>query len=192
MSISLEKDDALLVVDVQNDFLDGGSLAVSGSMRIIPVINQYIDIFTKASLPVFACRDWHPANHCSFIEKGGIWPVHCVAGSHGAGFHPDLHLPPETYVASKGSNPDREAYSALEGTELEEHLRGQSVRRIFICGLATEYCVLASARDLIKNNYRVGILKDGIRAVNVQPEDGKKAIREMMSLGALILDRQEL
>ncbi len=185
MTISLEHHDALLVVDLQNDFLDGGSLGVPGSTAIIPVVNQYIDMFTRALFPVFACRDWHPANHCSFVENGGLWPVHCVAKDHGSEFHPDLHLPPGTYIASKGSLPDREAYSALEGTKLEKELRAQSIERVFICGLATDYCVLETTRDLVKNNFMAVILQDAIKAVDVQPGDGVRAIREMLSLGAL-------
>ncbi len=183
MTLSLEHHDALLVVDMQLDFLDGGSLAVEGSLAIIPVVNGYIDRFKRARIPIFACRDWHPENHCSFVEHGGIWPPHCVAESSGAAFHPDLCLPPGTYVASKGTRVDRDAYSALDGTEMEREMRAQDVQRVFVCGLATDYCVLASARDLAKSNFDVVILEDAIRAVDVRPGDGERAIEEMLGFG---------
>ncbi len=192
MSISLEQHDALLVVDMQIDFLEGGSLGVPGSMAILPVVNAYIERFTRAKLPIVACRDWHPVNHCSFIDSGGIWSPHCVVDSHGAAFHPALLLPEGTYVASKGALIDRDAYSALDGTDMEKELRALSVQRVFICGLATDYCVLATVKDMVKSGFEVVILQDGIKAVDVHPGDGERAIEEIFAQGALEISLHDL
>ena len=179
--------DALIVVDVQNDFLPGGALAVPHGDEVIPVLNEWIDRFRAAGLPIVATRDWHPPDHCSFSPQGGPWPVHCVAGTHGAAFAPGLRLPPDTIVISKATRSDREAYSGFQGTELAERLRELGVRRIYVGGLATDYCVLNTVRDALREGFDVIVLRDAVRAVDVQPGDGERALAEMERLGARIV-----
>lgn len=176
--------DALLLVDVQNDFLLGGSLAVPDGDEVIPALNRYIQAFRRASLPIYATRDWHPPDHCSFRAQGGIWPPHCIAGSRGAEFSPKLDLPPDAVVTAKATRRDADAYSGFEGTELEQRLRMDGVNRLLIGGLATDYCVLNTVKDALTCGFDVLLLLDGIRAVNLKAEDGQRAIEEMTSLGA--------
>jgi len=185
--IELQNGDALVVVDVQNDFLPGGSLAVPEGDRVVPVLNDYIDRFEARALPIYATRDWHPPNHCSFAARGGPWPPHCVAGSPGAAFAPALKLPAQTTIVSKAIAADKDAYSGFEGTDLDERLRGRGVRRVFVGGLATDYCVLNTVRDARRHGYDVYLLTDAIRAVNVKPDDGRKAEDEMRRLGAKLM-----
>jgi nicotinamidase/pyrazinamidase len=184
--------DALIVVDVQNDFLPGGRLAVREGDAVIPVLNRYLELFASRGLPVFATRDWHPANHCSFREQGGPWPAHCVAGSSGAAFAAPLKLPASAVVISKATTPDAEVYSGFEGTDLEARLRGLGVRRLFIGGLATDYCVLQTVRDALQRRFEVRLLVDAIRAVNVKPGDGAQAEAEMARRGAVPVRFQEV
>jgi nicotinamidase/pyrazinamidase len=177
--------DALIVVDIQNDFLPGGNLAVPQGDEIIPAFHLYLEAAKSKNLPVFASRDWHPQKHCSFKAQGGLWPSHCVADSEGARFPPGLSLPFSAVIISKGTEIDHDAYSGFEGTDLDEKLRSANITRLFIGGLATDYCVLNTVRDALKLGYKVFLLKDAIRAVNVQPEDGRKAEEEMTRLGAI-------
>lgn len=177
--------DALVMVDVQKDFLPGGALAVSESDKIIPVANRYISLFRSRDLPVFATRDWHPADHVSFTEQGGIWPVHCVAGTEGANFAQDLELPRGVIIVSTATEPDKEAYSGFLGTDLDTHLKAAKVRRLFVGGLATDYCVLSTVRDGCRLGYAVFLLMDAVKAVDVNPGDGERAIAEMKALGAV-------
>ncbi len=175
-------DDALLIIDAQNDFLPGGSLAVPQGDDVVPALNRYAAAFRTRHLPIFASRDWHPKNHCSFTEQGGPWPPHCVAETNGAQFASGLNLS-EAVIISKATKPESDAYSAFENTDLDQHLKRAGVKRLFIGGLATDYCVLSSVRDAVRLEYSVVLLEDAIRAVNVQPEDGAKAIEEMLELG---------
>lgn len=183
--IELCKGDALLVSDIQNDFLPGGNLAVPDGDQIIPVLNGYIDQFNNRQLPVFAVRDWHPPNHCSFIQQGGPWPEHCIVDSKGAEFASDLHLPASTYIISKGTNVEQDSYSGFSNPIFKEKLNNEGVRRLFIGGLATDYCVLNTVRDALNNHYQVLLLTDAIRAINVQQQDGENAINEMIQKGAV-------
>ncbi len=176
--------DALIVVDVQNDFLPGGSLAVPEGDAVVPVLNRYLAEFAARELPVYATRDWHPANHCSFKARGGPWPPHCVAESPGAQFAALLRFPSGTLVISKATQPDKDAYSGFEGTDLDANLRARKIKRLFIGGLATDYCVLNTVRDALSLGHEVYLLADAIRAVNVKPDDGRKAEAEMQRLGA--------
>jgi nicotinamidase/pyrazinamidase len=176
--------DGLLIVDVQRDFLPGGSLAVPLGDAVIPVLNRYLALWRERGLPVFATRDWHPPAHCSFREQGGPWPPHCVAGSHGAEFPSALDLPPTAVVISKGDAPDRDSYSGFQETALHERLRAAGVRRVFVGGLATDYCVLATVRDAAALGYAVRVLTDAVKAVDVHPGDGQRAQDEMARLGA--------
>ncbi len=181
----LRPGDALVVVDVQRDFLPGGSLAVPAGDEVVPVLNRYIADFVAAGLPVFATRDWHPADHCSFVARGGPWPPHCVQGSPGAAFAPGLALPPSAVVVSKDVERDQDTYSGFEGGDLDPILRAARVRRIFVGGLATDYCVRHTALDALRLGYEVVLLTDAIRAVDVAPGDGHRAEAEVIRAGAL-------
>lgn len=181
---SLASGDALLVVDVQNDFLPGGTLAVPEGDEVVPVLNRWIDRFRARGLPVFASRDWHPADHCSFGARGGPWPPHCVADTTGAEFPRDLALPPEAEVISKATGSDRDAYSAFSGTALARRLGDLGVQRLFVGGLATDYCVRASVLDALQAGFDVVLLEDAVRAVDANPGDGPRAVEEMRAAGA--------
>ncbi len=182
--ISISSGDALIVVDVQNDFLPGGSLAVPRGDEVVPVLNRYLAAFTARELLIYATRDWHPADHCSFKARGGPWPPHCVAETHGAQFAGDMKFPTGIIVISKATGPDKDAYSGFEGTDLDRRLRARTVKRLFVGGLATDYCVLNTVRDARRLGYEVCLLADAVRAVNVNPEDGRRAEEEMRRLGA--------
>lgn len=147
--------DALLLVDVQNDFLPGGSLAVPAGDAILPPLNAAIGIFTRRALPIIATRDWHPVNHCSFKSQGGQWPSHCVAGSKGAEFGAGLRIPNTTMVVSKATQPGADAYSGFDGTSLASRLGSMGVRRLFVGGLATDYCVLETVSEALKLGLKV-------------------------------------
>jgi nicotinate phosphoribosyltransferase len=174
--------DALLIVDVQNDFLPGGSLAVPQGDDVVPALNRCTAAFRTRHLPIFASRDWHPSNHCSFTEQGGPWPPHCVAETNGAQFASGLDLR-EAVIISKAIQPESDAYSAFENTDLDQRLKQAHIKRLFIGGLATDYCVLNSVRDAVRLKYSVVLLEDAIRAVNIKSEDGPRAIEEMLALG---------
>lgn len=190
--IRLSKGDALIIVDVQNDFLPGGNLAVAHGDEVVPVLNDYAELFAKRGLPVVATRDWHPDNHCSFEAQGGPWPPHCVARSSGADFAPALRLPEKVQIISKATEQAKDAYSGFEGTDLNEWLAERGVRRLFVGGLATDYCVLNTVRDGLAAGYRVMLLTDAIRAVNVNPDDGEKAVEEMTRRGAVPVTKEQL
>jgi nicotinamidase/pyrazinamidase len=177
--------DALLIVDAQIDFLPGGRLAVPAGDEVVPVLNAYLRAFGRRGLPVFATRDWHPPDHCSFREHGGPWPPHCVAHSDGARFAPLLDLPCGVTIISKATEARKDAYSGFEGTTLDGILRAAGVRRLFVGGLATDYCVLNTVRDARRLGYAVRLLTDAIRAVDVQPGDGERAVAQMRALGAV-------
>lgn len=176
--------DALLIVDVQNDFLPSGSLAVPRGDEVVPVLNRYLQTFKAQSLPVYATRDWHPAQHCSFREQGGPWPPHCIAETLGAQFAAALQLPHSAVIISKATTVEQDAYSGFQGTNLDQQLRAANIHRLFIGGLATDYCVLNTVLDALKFGYEVLLLGDAIRAVDVQPGDGQRAEHEMIKLGA--------
>lgn len=181
----LQRGDALLIVDVQNDFLPGGALGVPEGDAVVAPLNAQIARFTAAGLPVFATRDWHPADHCSFLPQGGPWPIHCVAGKAGAQFAPALQLPPDATVVSKATRSDADAYSGFAGTDLHVRLQTAGIRRLLVGGLATDYCVLNSVLDARKFGYDVVLLTNAMRAVNVQPDDGDRAMAQMLAAGAV-------
>jgi nicotinamidase-related amidase len=181
----LRPGDALVVVDVQRDFLPAGSLAVPGGDEVIAPLNRYLRDFARAGLPVFATRDWHPPNHCSFATCGGPWPPHCVQGSEGARFAPGLELPDGVAIVSKDVTPDQSTYSGFQGGDLDARLRAAGVRRLFFGGLATDYCVLQTTKDALALGYDVALLTDAIRAVEVAAGDGARALAEMRRLGAV-------
>ena len=184
--------DALLVVDVQRDFLPGGSLAVPDGARVLAPLNRCLALFAKGGLPVFATRDWHPGDHCSFRAQDGPWPDHCVAGSAGAEFSEALQLPAQTRIVSKGTRADQEAYSGFAGTDLEGRLRHECVRRLFVAGLATDYCVAQTVEDARQRGFDVVVLRDAIAAVDANPGDGDRAIERMQRQGAIFVKSDEL
>jgi len=184
--------DALIVVDMQNDFFPGGRLAAAGGNEIIRVLNRYLAYFAAHQLPVFATRDWHPLSHCSFQSQGGPWPPHCIAGSDGAALHPDLKLPANAHIISKATSQETDAYSGFTGTQLNELLQSLHIHRVFISGIATEYCVLNTVKDALRLQYITFVLIDAICAINQQPEDGQRALEEMIRLGARPIHYQEL
>lgn len=189
MRISIHKGDALIVVDVQNDFVSGGALAVPEGDLVVQPINIAIGFFLKSGLPVFLSRDWHPASHSSFQEQGGPWPPHCVQDTPGAAFVSGLTVPEGSIVITKGVRIEPDEYSDFQGVDdngnsLDERLKQLSVSRIFIGGLATDYCVLETVLDSLKYGYETYVLTDAIRAVNVKPDDGEKALERMVQQGA--------
>lgn len=189
--------DALLIVDVQNDFCPGGSLAVPHGDEVVPLLNRYAAQFARLGAPVFASRDWHPARTRHFQAGGGAWPPHCVHDTPGAEFHVDLQLPPDTTVVSKGMDPDADAYSCfqgdtLEGMPLAAALGECGAGRLFIGGLATDYCVKATVLDALKEGYEIVVLEDAVRAVDVSPGDGERALVAMRQAGAQLARLEDL
>jgi len=181
---TIESSDALLITDIQKDFLPGGALPVDGGDEIIPVLNEYARRFEDARVHVFASRDWHPANHISFKMQGGPWPPHCVQNTTGAEFSPDLKLPDNVVVISKATNPEHESYSVFDGTNFAHELKMCEVKRIFIGGLATDYCVVNTVLDAIKLGYETVVLMDASLGINVEPGDVDKAVEAMQKAGA--------
>ncbi|WP_456421948.1 nicotinamidase [Thermococcus sp.] len=176
-------EEALIVVDMQRDFMPGGALPVPGGDKIIPKVNEYIKTFKERGALIVATRDWHPENHISFKERGGPWPRHCVQNTPGAEFV--VELPADVVIISKATEPDKEAYSGFEGTNLADILRERGVRRVYICGVATEYCVKATALDALKHGFEVYLLRDAVKGIN--PEDEERALEEMRKAGVKIL-----
>ena len=180
---------ALVIVDVQNDFCPGGSLAVAGGDRVAAPLARLAARCAAAGLPVFASRDWHPPDTAHFQDAGGPWPVHCVRDTPGAELHPDLVLPPEAVILSKGVDPQADGYSAFEardeaGRDLVELLRAAGVDHLLVGGLATDYCVRATVLAALSRGLRVSLLTDAVAGVNVQPGDADRAIEEMVAAGA--------
>lgn len=191
-AFALQPGDALIVVDVQCDFLPGGALGVPGGDWVVPRLNRYIARFDECGLPVIFTRDWHPPDHCSFRQAGGPWPPHCIAGSAGAAFAPGLELPAAAHIVSKAATPEADAYSGFQGTGLEALLHGLGCRRLFIGGLATDYCVRATVLDALAAGFSTVLLADAVRAVDVHPGDGKRAEQEMAAAGARSLSLERL
>jgi nicotinamidase/pyrazinamidase len=186
---SFEAGDGLLVVDPQNDFCPGGSLGVAHGDAVMPVLNEWSAAAERAKIPIFVSRDWHPARTTHFKEYGGVWPPHCVMDTPGAEFHPDLKLPRNVTVVSKGMGETEDAYSAFQarddsGAPLGALLARRGVRHLYIGGLATDYCVRSSALDALQAGLRVTLIPDAVQAVNLHPSDGEQAMSEMLSAGA--------
>jgi nicotinamidase/pyrazinamidase len=180
----LANSDALLITDVQIDFLPGGSLSVPDADELIPAINDYIRLFKDTQAHVIATRDWHPPNHVSFKAQGGPWPPHCVQETRGARFSTDLKLPNHTVVISKATDAQQEAYSAFDSTNLDEELRQLGVKRLFIAGLATDYCVLHTVLDACKLGFQTVVLMDATLGINVKSGDVDRAVESMLKNGA--------
>ena len=194
MAQAYDERTALLVVDVQNDFTDpSGSLPVREGDDVVPVANAEIEAATAAGAFVVYSQDWHPASTPHFVTEGGIWPVHCVMGTWGAGFHPDLRVSGD--VVHKGDQ-GADGYSAFSErdprsgetapTILQQLLEDHGVERLMICGLATDYCVVETVLDARRLGYGVAVLADGVRAVDLEPGDGDRAIQRMRDAGAEI------
>ena len=183
---------ALLVVDLQNDFCPGGALGVPDGDQIVPRINRMIELFERRGLPVLVTRDWHPPVTKHFKESGGAWPPHCIQGTKGARFHPDLKLPKEVVLLSKGMDPEQDSYSGFQalsaqGRDLESVIRDLAIDEIYVCGLATDYCVRATALDAVRRGLRIRVLKDAIKGVDLKPGDSSAAIAEMRGAGVPFL-----
>jgi nicotinamidase/pyrazinamidase len=180
--------DALIIVDVQNDFCPGGALAVPCGDEVVPVINRLLE---HRWLSV-ATMDWHPDEHSSFESRGGPWPRHCVQHTAGAELHPKLDATKVQLVITKGSHPDHDAYSGFHGTDLAKILRDKGVQRVVVCGIATDYCVRATAHDALHEGFQVLVLEDAIRGVEVHPGDCQRAIEELRQAGAEMIVSSDL
>lgn len=185
----MQQGDALIIVDVQNDFCPGGSLPVAEGDQVVPVLNEYARRFAEAGLPVVLTRDWHPHHTRHFTTGGGVWPPHCIQRTHGAAFHPDLNIPAGSILVSKGMDPDSDCYSGFDaitedGCILEDVLKQLGVRRVFVGGLATDYCVRHTALDARGRNLDVVLLVDAMRGVDIQPGDSTRALDELTAAGA--------
>lgn len=183
--IEVTSDSAFILVDIQNDFCPGGALAVAEGDQIVPVVNRLMPLFKH----VISTQDWHPPNHISFKERGGPWPPHCVQGTAGAELHPSLDTSAIQLYFRKATTADRDAYSEFEGTDqsgrsLDEVLREMRIKKLFIAGLATDYCVRATVLDGLRFGYEVYPIVDAMRAVEVHAGDGERALAEMRSAGA--------
>lgn len=198
MSIGVDPErDALVIVDVQNDFCPGGALGVAHGDRVVPVLNRYAERFARRAAPIFATRDWHPQRTRHFKAYGGAWPPHCVQDTPGAEFHRELVLPAGTEILSKGMDPEQDAYSAFQaetgdGLPFAAALGEHGVSRLFIGGLATDYCVKATALDALKEGFEVVVLQDAVAAVDVGPGDGERALEAMKHAGARFARLEDL
>ena len=186
---SFQVGDGLLLVDPQNDFCPGGSLAVASGDAVMPVLNAWATAAQSAGMPIFVSRDWHPARTTHFKDYGGVWPAHCVMDTRGAEFHPDLRLTSDAVVVSKGMGETEDAYSAFAARDdsnilLSALLKARNVNHLYIAGLATDYCVKNSVLDALNLRLGVTLVPEGMRAVNLQPTDGEQALAEMRARGA--------
>jgi nicotinamidase/pyrazinamidase len=188
VSLTVGPDDALIVVDVQHDFLPGGALAVAGGDRIFAPIDALAPRFRR----VYATRDWHPPDHSSYAAHGGPWPVHCVAGTHGAAFDPRLDLRKIDSVVDKGVDRETDGYSGFAATGLADDLRVHGVRRVFVCGLATDYCVKATALDASAAGFATVVIADASAAVNVQPGDEAQALEDLRTAGIDVVQSEDI
>src|SRR5215471_4981514 len=187
------RSDALVLVDIQNDFCPGGALAVPEGDQIVVVVNRIAPLFSY----VAATEDWHPENHISFKEQDGPWPPHCVQGTMGAELHPALDRSGIDLIVRKGNRPDRDTFEGLQalnesGDSLDEILKSKGVDSIYVAGLATDYCVKATVLDALKKGFRVFAVTDAMRAVNPQPGDDARALEEMKAAGADLLTSQQV
>jgi nicotinamidase/pyrazinamidase len=181
--MSLASGDTLIIVDVQNDFLPSGALAAPDEEAVIEPLNRCITAFNRCGLPIFGTRDWHPANHCSLHRQGGPWPPHCVAGTKGAEFSSRLQRSKGIRVVSKATHSRADAYSGFQGTDLARQLHEAGCRRLFMGGLATEYCVRATALDARAAGFELVVLEDADQGVEVHPGDSERALADIIAHG---------
>jgi nicotinamidase/pyrazinamidase len=188
VSVTVGPDDALVVVDVQHDFLPGGALAVANGERIFAPIDDLAPRFRR----VYATRDWHPLDHSSYKHFGGPWPVHCVAGTRGAAFDARLDQKNIDCGIDKGVARETDGYSAFAATSLASDLRMHGVKRVFICGLATDYCVKATAFDAHAAGFSTIVIEDASAAVNVQPDDEMRALEDLRAAGIDVIQSEDI
>ncbi len=181
-----DRQSVLLLIHLQNDFCPGGAMPVPGGDHVIPVANAWIRLFAGQGYGVVATRDWHPPNHCSFRDRGGPHPSHCVQGSFGAQFHPDLTMPPGTLIVSGVTHPDRETHSGFDGTMLDERLEDMGARTVYVVGLATDTCVRHTVLEACRRGFRVVVVGDGVRGMNTEPGDADRALAAMREAGAVV------
>ena len=187
-----DRKSVLLLVHLQNDFFPGGALPVPEGDQVVPVANACIRFFAREGYSIVATRAWHPENHCSFQAQGGQFPVHCVQGSRGSQFHPDLKMPPGTLIVSGATNPRKEAVSGFDGTSLEDRLEDLDAQTLFVLGLATDCFVKQTVLDACQRGFRVVVLEDGVRGNDAQPGDSQKALQEMQLAGAVVANAVDL
>jgi len=185
IDLNITDKDVLIIADVQKDFLPGGALGIKNGDQIIPALNDYIDIFKKAKAKIVASRDWHPPNHVSFKEQGGQWSPHCVQETDGAQFSPNLKLPNDVTIISKATDPNKEAYSVFDSTGLADQLKAQGITRIFIGGLATDYCIVNSVVDAKNAGLDSVVLADATCGIDATPGDVDRAFKKMAANGAV-------
>ena len=183
--------DALILVDVQNDFCPGGALAVTEGDQVVAVLNGLIAEFDRAGLPVIATRDWHPERTTHFNTHGGVWPPHCIQDTKGAEFHADLALGESAVIVSKGAEAVADSYSGFDGVDargfrLADLLRQRGVKRLLVGGLATDYCVKQTALDGVREGFEVVVLEDAVRGVNLKPDDARQALEDMKRAGVQV------
>ncbi|MDE9431881.1 bifunctional nicotinamidase/pyrazinamidase [Xenorhabdus bovienii] len=204
---------ALLLIDLQNDFCSGGTLAVKESEEVIAIANKAISLCQKNNITIIASQDWHPANHMSFavnasqpVGESGLlngipqiwWPVHCVQGQFGADFHPALNQSAIQEIFRKGENPQIDSYSAFfdndhkSATRLHGWLADQNIQRLIVLGIATDYCVKFTVLDALEQGYETYVITDGCRGVNLQDDDSLKALKEMATKGAKLIQLHEI
>ena len=183
---------ALVLVDIQNDFLPGGSLAVRGGDSIIGNVNALVKEFSGKGRLVVLTRDWHPSDHWSFAENGGRWPDHCVQDTKGAEFSPDLLVPENAVIISKGTDPKKEAYSGFEGTDLLEVLNRNGAKKLVVCGLATDYCVKGTAEDALRFGFETFVVLDCVKGVDANAGDSERALEHLKSLGSRNMTSKEM
>ncbi len=184
---------ALILIDIQNDFCPGGALAVPEGDQVVAPANRLMPLFDA----ILAGRDWHPADHCSFRSQGGTWPPHCVAGTAGAAYHPDLDQSRITHHLVKADTRGPDCYSEFgghddQGRTFDDLLQTLRIDTLYVTGLATDYCVRATVLDAVQNGYAVRVVRDAVRAVDVKPGDGDRALAEMERAGAQLVTSREL
>jgi nicotinamidase/pyrazinamidase len=179
---------ALLIIDFQNDFTSGGALEVPRGDEIAEPVRRLAGEFDH----IFATRDWHPPDHASFETEGGPWPVHCVQGTHGAELHPAMRDIEVDAIVDVGVERDDEGYSGFEKSTLADLLRREGIDEVAVVGLATDYCVRASAIDACREGFDTTVVTDAIRPVEVEPGDGERALEDMMRAGAKLATSVDL
>ncbi|MBE0500874.1 MAG: isochorismatase family protein [Desulfuromonadales bacterium] len=179
---TLQRGDALIIVDVQKDFCPGGALPIEDGDKVVPILNRWINTAITKELPVYVSRDWHPLNHPSFKQRGGLWPPHCIQDSDGARFHPNLQVPESAIKVTKGVRFDQDQNSTFDQTGLADQLRNDDVQRLFVGGLAEDVCVLATVLDGCREGFEVVLITDATRPVTIAA--GEEARKKMRTAGA--------